>query len=401
MSLTSTTSTVGSTNLAKTFVDEALKHVGEGASWTWATYGQANIEWCAAFISAVAKTVGILNKCIYNTAGAGIFAREGIKLKYGTFNKGPGQGGSYLPTQGDLIMFRWSSTGWSDQYGCAHVGIVVSADASKDEVITVEGNTGTNNKNTSKVKKKSYSLKATSISGYFHPDWSLVGSVDPAKLSVSSQLYTSATTREDMTVREIGYLDKQYQPSIKSSNIKLSVINYTGLLATVFKLVAPSTIISSTNSNVGANTDKLTGNCKIVVNYLMSKGLNAAAACGIAGNIYHESSFKTDAIGDYGTSFGICQWHNERGTAMKRMAGSNWASNLTGQLDYLWYELTTSYNQDTLIPLQGVTNNVTGCKTAADIFVRRFERPADPEGQTILRQATALSYFNQVIVLNT
>ena len=41
-------------------------------------------------------------------------------------------------------------------------------------------------------------------------------------------------------------------------------------------------------------------------------GLNHAAVCGIIANIHVESRFNPRALGDWGTSYGICQWHNKR-----------------------------------------------------------------------------------------
>lgn len=45
-----------------------------------------------------------------------------------------------------------------------------------------------------------------------------------------------------------------------------------------------------------------------IYNYAVNNmGLNVAAACGILANIYKESSFNPNALGDNGTSYGICQ----------------------------------------------------------------------------------------------
>ena len=41
--------------------------------------------------------------------------------------------------------------------------------------------------------------------------------------------------------------------------------------------------------------------------------------------------------GDSGSSYGICQWHNERFTALKNYT-EEWDT-LQGQLEYLHYEL--------------------------------------------------------------
>mgnify|MGYP002241708625 CR=1 FL=1 len=46
-------------------------------------------------------------------------------------------------------------------------------------------------------------------------------------------------------------------------------------------------------------------------------GLNIAAASGILANIQAESGFNPNLYGDSGSSYGICQWHNDRFTALK------------------------------------------------------------------------------------
>ena len=102
--------------------------------------------------------------------------------------------------------------------------------------------------------------------------------------------------------------------------------------------------------------------------YLKGKGFTEAGAAGILGNMECESSFNLAAVGDNGSSFGLCQWHNARGDAMKKTAGSNWDSNLKGQLDYLISELKTSY--PSLYKTLTTTNSV---KEAASQMVDKFE----------------------------
>ena len=41
-------------------------------------------------------------------------------------------------------------------------------------------------------------------------------------------------------------------------------------------------------------------------------GFNHAAACGVLANIQYESGANPGAVGDGGTSYGLCQWHNSR-----------------------------------------------------------------------------------------
>ena len=62
-------------------------------------------------------------------------------------------------------------------------------------------------------------------------------------------------------------------------------------------------------------------------------GLNTAAVCGILANIEKESDFNPHALGDSGTSYGICQWHNTRWTDLKNYCNNN------------GYDWTTIYGQ--------------------------------------------------------
>ena len=102
--------------------------------------------------------------------------------------------------------------------------------------------------------------------------------------------------------------------------------------------------------------------------YLRDKGFTEAGTAGILGNMECESGFNLGAAGDGGTSFGLCQWHNSRGDAMKKTAGNNWDTNLKGQLDYLISELKSGYSN--LYKTLTTTNSV---KEAASQMVDKFE----------------------------
>ena len=377
------------------FISEAESHVGENGEWTWRVSGLSRGQpWCAAFIVAVGKTVGnIIGNIIPFTYGAGDFPRIGVAHNGGKWLIGPAQGRQAKPQPGDLILFRWSNPSAyinKDTYYSDHVGIVRKVDNNK--VYTIEGNTSTN-PYTSVVKLKEYSINASFINGYYRPDWSKVGSNSNNLISNIGPLYTAENTRQDALIREIGYLNNQYKPSINSSHITLSAMNYTFLLNSIYEFGMENLGYDVSQQSVTYN---LSNDAESVVRYMADKGLNTAASVGIAANIYHESGFRTGAIGDNGTSFGLCQWHADRGVKMKQMAGSNWQTNMTGQLDYLWYELCYSY-PELLSDLKYLPNNESGARTAADIFVRRFERPANIDHQSNIRQNTASDMWKKVI----
>lgn len=109
-------------------------------------------------------------------------------------------------------------------------------------------------------------------------------------------------------------------------------------------------------------------------------GLNVAAASGVLANIKCESSFNPNSKGDYQngvhTSYGICQWHNSRYTNLK-----NWCNNngydyttLTGQLNFLKYELKISYSA-VWNKLNSVENTAEGAYEAGAYWCARFEVP--------------------------
>lgn len=119
-------------------------------------------------------------------------------------------------------------------------------------------------------------------------------------------------------------------------------------------------------------------------------GLNLAAAVGAATNVANESNFKTGALGDGGTSYGICQWHNTRFTNLKNWCGSNGKDyeSLDGQMWYMKYELEGSYSA-VLSYLHSVPNTAQGAYDAAYRWCLKFEVPADTVATSEKRGAIA------------
>lgn len=126
-------------------------------------------------------------------------------------------------------------------------------------------------------------------------------------------------------------------------------------------------------------------------------GLPSSSACGILANIEHESAFNPEALGDGGTSYGICQWHEGRYTALKtycQSAGMDYKS-VDGQLFYLRYELETRYSE-LLSILRVQTNDANGAYRAGYLWCIQFERPKDMENKAIQRGNLARGkYWNR------
>mgnify|MGYP001419132539 CR=1 FL=1 len=126
---------------------------------------------------------------------------------------------------------------------------------------------------------------------------------------------------------------------------------------------------------------KGSSNEQTVYNFLTSVlGLNKAGACGVLANIQCESAFKPDALGDSGTSYGICQWHAGRYAALKTWCASNGKNyqTLDGQLWYLKYELERSYTS-VLAYIRAVEDTAEGAYNAGHRWCAKFEIPANTE----------------------
>ena len=127
------------------------------------------------------------------------------------------------------------------------------------------------------------------------------------------------------------------------------------------------------------------------INFCMEvMGFNLAAAVGAATNVKRESDFETGALGDGGTSYGICQWHASRYANLMSWCGSNGKDyeELDGQLWYMKHELENSYSA-VLSYLRGVPNTAQGAYDAAYYWCLKFEVPADKIAASERRGAIA------------
>lgn len=116
-----------------------------------------------------------------------------------------------------------------------------------------------------------------------------------------------------------------------------------------------------------------------VFDYLTGElNLSTAAACGVLANIEHESNFQPGIFGDEGTSYGLCQWHNGRFTALRGYCNALGLDYRTveGQLAYLKYELGNKYTT-LLLTLQSIDDTPDGAYRAAYHWCIQFEKPSN------------------------
>ena len=122
------------------------------------------------------------------------------------------------------------------------------------------------------------------------------------------------------------------------------------------------------NISLSENT---TENMKKVYEKLMAAGGNEMTACAIIGNMYGESGVRTSAVENGGGGHGLCQWTGGRWQKLKAYAdsvGKEW-TDMDVQIDFLIGELN-DMNMDSFW-------NAKTIEEATEIFMRKFERPAE------------------------
>ena len=440
----------------ETFLRIAEEKVGSDKSWVCEKLNLAKQNgWSAAFVTACSAEAGSsLNIVIPNTISCSSIGSIGVLRDMGEWLPGPAQGESAFPEVGDIVLFRRNK--YSDKvntYVADGAGIVTQIDASSFTAVE-----GVNSNNL--VTQNTYQNNNRTISGYFRPKWEQIDGTTESVIQYRSVqgLYTEGVRREDACAREVGYMSTSYKPSINPSGIRLSAVNYTGLLQGMYSVFGTQMATSDatnaelivdfwTNSVKSYYQDELLDNgsglaktmkagytsyldpltggqislkgagsvlsaddisalATINVNvdqnrswayhYLKGKALPTPVVIGILANIEGESHFNTAAVGDYGTSFGICQWHNNRGANMKNFVGADWATNLQGQLDFLLQEFYSSYRSVKDAMMQS-SDNLMGACQCTDIFVRRFEVPANVDSVSETRQGYAKSLWESLV----
>lgn len=390
-------------NIVQAFIDEALSHRGEDGTFAYAHSGlTAPQAFCAAFIVSCGTVVGarfgksvIGNIILYSWGAYNIAVGSslaGAIANPGVFTLGPMNGNVAVPSAGDIILYKFPSN--------FHVGIVRGC--YNGIVYTMEGNVGFDvgggNYVSHMCDTREQAINNPTIYGYFHPRWDLIGGncnavksvamniptssnalysttstpttvqvsnqqtptvvtpatkpsaktvkveepvvvkLDPAEL-ISKSLYTTESTKEDAIVREVCYIDSNGNKS-KYGKIKLSVINYTQGLSALLR-VRDSSIYYF--EDLKFDTDLLkTPQSKIVLRYLFDKGFNAPQAIGIHTVIYKLSEFDPSFMDKDNGKYGIMGWNKKNIEKVIKSCGSNWSNNITGQMDYIWIDMTTN-----------------------------------------------------------
>lgn len=343
-------------HIAKQKADDPGTH-----AWVQAMIPEiGNQAWCAAFVSACAKASKVAGKAVgISNCCSGI--RDATIALGGKRLSGPKRGNySLIPNPGDLALFTWYETG----YEYDHVGIVVEYSTNPLKLRTVEGNTsgGCHYREYTMNGGSVYS-NIRSVVDYVRPNWTAVGGItvdvgssslmDPYGFTLA--MYDSTNTKQDSIIREVGYINSKYEPSINSSDIKLSLMNhtimYSGLMLALSSgnSVVPALQQSIANSSptyassVTFEGDQLAPVPRAIYQYLIQKGAKVSITCAILANIKVASGYQTGATGDFKNmrynSIGLFQWRSARDKLIEKVP--DWKTNLSGQLDFFWEQVTT------------------------------------------------------------
>lgn len=330
-----------------------------------AGYGQGG-SWCAIFVSACAQKAGIAGKLIFKNDGAGPVTGRSVDYYNATWIPGPYfTREAVTPMPGDLFTIVGSTPYYSGYEHAGHIGIVEYVD--DDGVHTLEGNTGTQNS-----KRCVRNISSTSINGYCRPDWAAVGDIVDGQFGFGP-LYQTRNDRHDMTLRQVGYLDRNFALSNISSNIGLSVINYTSVLGDIYDVFAQA------NSPTGAqvNTSQLSGNIKIAVDYYLGLGFSASTASAIVGCLQAYSGINpmyTTAYTSKIYHYGIAAWPYSVVTDINKKLGEDWNSNLSGQLQYLAVDIAINHKA-LIMEIKTQPLNTTAVDHVVDIFMKEYNKP--------------------------
>lgn len=348
--------------------------------------------WCACLVSACIGKAGATS-ILKRTASTSDMLQSdpalGATVIAGPYING---GVAVVPERGDIITF-----GNNSYHGMTHgnhVGLVEYVD---DKVHTIEGNSS------NKCQRREYAFDCGRINAYIRPNWAAlgdtVGDEHTTAEASTGPLYEKKNDRNDMTIREVCYLDANYALSDRSSKISISLINYTTMLGTIYDAFAPATV-----GDVQVDISQLPDIPRIIVGFLLEQGYTASSACAIAGGLYQYSKMDTAYVwkapdGKY--LYGIGAWTSDKYNINKGRGGtSSLGTDLTMQLNFLNDDLITNYTELAYV-LKSQSLDEAAVGHATELFMKTYNKYfADNEHITKAR-ASALDMYGRLIITYT
>lgn len=130
-------------------------------------------------------------------------------------------------------------------------------------------------------------------------------------------------------------------------------------------------------------------------------GYSDAAACGIIGNIAHETGwrFNPDA-GSPNSCYGLIQWLGSRLKNLKSWCAENGKdyTSIQGQLDFMHWELQNDDPYGTYEHLKEYEDSADGAYDAGWYFCYWYERPNNKGDRAKLRGREAQKYYQALVL---
>ena len=163
----------------------------------------------------------------------------------------------------------------------------------------------------------------------------------------------------------------------ESTGCAQCLIGGTNLKKRLLSILLIAALLTAAVMITAGAAESPAANEKEIYTYLTGDmGLNTAAACGIMANIYYETNFTADiSVSGY---YGLFMYWSGLTEELIAWCAENGYDHTTvhGQMKFFHYKMESSY-QNLLGALRGVSNNGDGAYSAADMFCRQFERPAN------------------------
>jgi len=325
--------------------------------------------WCAMLVSAVACKVDVDWNVIYPAPGVGGVTSNTVDACNGTWIEGPYfTGGEVVPMPGDLVSFVGDPASiYSGYEHGGHIGIV--REIYDSGFGSIEGNAG------DMCQLVYHSFSQDDINGFVRPDWSIVGDdvtgyttsktsggtkggsngsgSDDSSGTTYVPLYTTRNDRHDMTIREVCYLDTSYSLTNRSTGIGIGILNYTSFLADLYDYMGWGVREGGKGGNTKTKVDTsgLTAfgeDVKVAVDFFLDSKYSASAACGIVACLMTYSKLNVAFYDKKANDLvleGIGAWEPDKYQEMRNRAGYDAKYTLSGQLDYVLYELGRDFKE--------------------------------------------------------
>lgn len=136
------------------------------------------------------------------------------------------------------------------------------------------------------------------------------------------------------------------------------------------------------------------GNKENLIQMLNGMGWTVPQAQGIVNTLGVESNLNPYAVGDDGQAFGLAQWHPDRQADFERLYGHKMGSlndrdaDLKEQMEFMNWEMRNKF-----VNAGNLLRAADSEQMAREVFVRQYERPADPDRE-IARGNPSISTVN-------